>query len=240
VGLRVHVDAVGEDLLDRWYSAAGQTGDTSFDLTVGQVRRDLDVTLTSGAVVLGRAVDRTTGQPIAGVTFELVDVANPLRSHLSRAVRSPDAPPALDGSGAPVEPKASPEPAPSDQPPAQGPGGADVVIGPVPPGVYTLVVHPGSRNSDYLPIERVASTGTDSTGRVELARGERARITVTLARQRMAPRAGTVKVAGPAGEDVDPGVDIPATQSGPVKSAVWPGLFRGFLAPGDGSPGQGS
>jgi hypothetical protein len=232
VGLRAYVEPATEGLLDRWYSAPGQTGDTSFDLTAGQVRGDLDVILTAGALVVGRAVDQQTGQPIAGVTFELVDVDNPLRSHLSRAVRPSGSPPAPDAPGAALEPWASPAPIPSAQPSQGVSGGSDVVVGPVPPGRYALVVHPGSRNRDYLPVELVGGTGIDGTGQVQLAGGERARITVTLARQRTATPAGTVEAGGPVRAGMGRGTDAPVGRSGPVASAGWPGLFRGFLTSG--------
>jgi hypothetical protein len=230
VGLRARVETAGDDLLDRWYSASGRTGDTSFDLTEGQVLGDLDVVLTSSAFVLGRAVDAQTGQPIAGVTFELVDVDNPLRAYLSRVVR-PQAPAAPDLPGTPVQPPASPEPAAS-APPGGSADGTEVVVGPVSPGAYIVVVHAGSGNGDYLPTQVVGRTGVDASGRVELARGERARIVVALARQSKATP-DPVDPPGPGGPGSRPDTDdLGAGPSGAVASAGWPGLFGGFLAPG--------
>jgi hypothetical protein len=233
VGLRARIEAAGDDLLDRWYSASDQAGDTSFDLTKGQVLGDLDVVLTSSASVLGRAVDAQTGQPIAGVTFELVDVDNPLRSFLSRGARPPEDPAAGDPPGAPVQPPASPEPAASD-PPGGSTDGTEVVVGPVAPGAYMVVVHAGGSNSDYLPTEVVGRTGAEPDGRVVLARGERARIVVALARQRtVIPDA--VAPRGPDGAGSGPDAGDPGTgQSSDVASAGWPGLFGGFLESGGG------
>jgi hypothetical protein len=228
-GLRAYVDAATEGLLDRWYTAPGQQGDSTFDLAAGQVRDDLDVALTAGAVVVGRVLDEQSGQAIPGVSIELVDVDNPLRSHLSRAVGSP-------GEESLATP-AGPSGAPSASPGASGPGpappgrdqGAQVTIGPVPPGRYTLVVYPGAANSDYLPVELVASTGLDAAGQIDLARGERARFTVTLARQRTSTQAGPGPGPAQGATAPPPG---PGGHRDPIGSSGWPGLYLGFLAPG--------
>ena len=186
-GLRAYADAAGAGLLSRWYAAPGQKGDTSFDLARGQVRSDLDFALTAGAVARGRILDGQTGEPIGGVSVDLVDVDNPLNSYVSRGVEDPDRTSA---------------------------SATEFVIGPVPPGKYSLIVYPGTGNSDFLPVELVAGSGLDAAGLIDLARGERAQFTLSLARQRM-----------PEGE----GVSQLASQPEPVGSAGWPGLFGGFL-----------
>jgi hypothetical protein len=229
-GLRAFVDAAAEGLLDRWYTAPGQRGDSTFDLVAGQVRGDVDFVLTAGAVVVGKVLDEQTGQAIPGISIELVDVDNPLRSHLSRAVGSPG----VQSLATPAAPSSSPSTSPGASDPGRTPPAldqaAEVAIGPVPPGRYTLVVYPGAENSDYLPVELVASTGLDAAGQIDLARGERARFTVTLARQRTSTQGGP----GPGGaQDGAPPTPAPgAGQPDPVGSSGWPGLFAGFLATG--------
>ena len=180
--LRAYADGTSAGLLNAWYTAPGQVGDTTFDLAAGQVRGDLDFALTAGAVVRGRIQDALTGEPLPDVSLELVQVGNPLNSFLSRPVEEPAASTAQ-------------------------------VIGPVPPGRYSLVVYPGA---DYLPVEVVASTGLDGVGLLDLSRGERAEFTMGLARQE-APVGGNGGGAGSAG------------QPDPV-SGGWPGLFGGFLS----------
>jgi hypothetical protein len=228
-GLRAYADAAAAGLLDRWYTAPGGTGDTTFDLAPGQVRDDLDFALTAGAVVVGRVLDEETGQPIPGVSIELVDVDNPLRSYLSRDVGATGDPSVLaPASGSAGEPAASPGAGGPEATPPPTVAGSEVVIGPVPPGVYTLIVYPGTENSDYLPVELVGSTGLDEAGQIDLARGERAPFTVSLARQRTSAQGGPARSG-------DPGTQQPVGgQPDPVGSAGWPGLFAGFLAAGGG------
>lgn len=231
-GLRAYADAAAEGLLDRWYAAPGQLRDSTFDLAAGQVRSDLDFALTAGAVVVGRVLDAQTGQALPGVSIELVDIDNPLRSHLSRTMGAPgvEAPATRTGpSGAPSASPGAQSPEPS--PPAIGPG-AEVAIGPVPPGRYTLVVYPGTGNSDYLPVELVESTGLDASGQVDLARGERARFTVSLARQRTSTQGGPGQGGAQPGPPAAP--EPVAGRPDPVGSPGWPGLFAGFLATGGG------
>jgi hypothetical protein len=89
-------------------------------------------------------------------------------------------------------------------------------------------VYPGTENSDYLPVELVGSTGLDEAGQIDLARGERAPFTVSLARQRTSAQGGPARSG-------DPGTQQPVGgQPDPVGSAGWPGLFTGFLAAGGG------
>ena len=85
-GLRAYADADAAGLLSTWYTAPGQAGDTSFDLAAGEVRSDLDFALTAGAVAAGRVLDGQTGEPIPGVSVDLVDVDNPLNSYVSRVM----------------------------------------------------------------------------------------------------------------------------------------------------------
>lgn len=227
-GLRAYADAAGAGLLSGWYAGPGQVGDTSFDLDPGQVRSDLDFALTAGAVVVGRILDGETGEPLRGVSVDLVDVDNPLNSYVSRAADEPvgTAAPALDGL------PASPSPSPSSSPgaagsdrtlPAPAPG-EEFEIGPVPPGQYSLIVYPGRENGDYLPVALVASSGLDGPGLLDLSRGERAGFTMSLARQRTSAEGGAAQGgSGPA---------APASgQADRVRSAGWPGLFGGFLVP---------
>jgi hypothetical protein len=229
-GLRAYVDAAAEGLLDRWYTAPGQHGDSTFDLAAGQVRSDLDFALTAGAVVVGRVLDEQTGQAIPGVSIELVDVDNPLRSHLSRAVGSPGGESLGLSAGPSGAPSASPAaPGPEPSPPARDQG-AEVAIGPVPPGRYTLVVYAGAANSNYLPVELVASTGLDAAGQIDLARGERAQVTVTLVRQHTSTQDGPG--LGDAQDGTPPTPEPGAGEPDPVGSSGWPGLFAGFLAIG--------
>ena len=201
-GLRAYADAAGAGLLSRWYAAPGQKGDTSFDLARGQVRSDLDFALTAGAFAFGRILDGQTGQPIGGVSVDLVDVDNPLNSYVSRGVEDPDGTSAV---------------------------ATELVIGPVPPGEYSLIVYPGTENGDYLPVELVARSGLDGAGLIDLARGERAQFTVSLARQRM-PAADGLGDAGAQAEGAASQAPL-AVQPEPSVSAGWPGLFGGFLVP---------
>ena len=90
-GLRAYADAAAAGLLSKWYTAPGQAGDTSFDLAAGEVRSDLDFALTAGAVAVGRVLDGQTGDPIPGVSVDLVDVDNPLNSYVSREFEDPAA-----------------------------------------------------------------------------------------------------------------------------------------------------
>ena len=222
-GLRAYAEAPDVGLLGEWYSAPGQSGDTSFDLAGGQVLSGVDFALTQGALVVGRILDAQTGEPIRGVSVDLGDVGNPLHSYLSRGVEDPPGQtlePAPTSGG--NDPDVTPGPPGSDPAiPARAPA-SEIVIGPVPPGQYALVLYPGSENGDYLPVEIVDSSGLDGPGRLDLSRGERAEFTVSLARQRTTmpegaadDRSGTTASAGPP----DPGV-----------SAGWPGLYSGFLA----------
>jgi hypothetical protein len=176
-------------LLNEWYTTPGQSGDTGFDMAAGQVRSDVDFALTAGALVTGRILDGQTGDPVRGASVDLIDVENPLNSFVSREVEAP------------------------------GTSAADLVIGPVPPGSYSLIIYPGA---EHLPVEIVASTGLDAAGQVHLARGEHAEFSVSLAASGIpAPSAGegTASGSGDVGSPVDP-----------AGSAGWPGLFGGFLA----------
>lgn len=222
-GLRAYADAAGSGLLNRWYTAPGQKGDTSFDLARGQVRSDLDFALTAGAVVLGQILDGQTGEPIPGVSVDLVDVDNPLNSYVSRTIGEPGAASVLAMQPSPVgDPSGTPSPAGSG-PALQRPERAtEFVIGPVPPGEYSLIVYPGTENGMYLPVELVGSSGLDGAGLIDLTRGERAQFTVSLARQRM-PEGDGASDAGDGPEEPGDG------QPDPAGSAGWPGLFGGFL-----------
>ena len=82
-GLRAYAEAGEAGLLSRWYTDPGQ-GRDSFDLARGQVRNDLDFALIAGAVAIGQVLDGQTGDPLPGVTVDLVDVDNPLNSYISR------------------------------------------------------------------------------------------------------------------------------------------------------------
>lgn len=106
---------------------------------------------------------------------------------------------------------------------------SEVVIGPVPPGEYSLIVYPGAENRDYVPVELGGTSGLDGAGLIDLASGERAEFTVSLVRQRMpiAPSPGATSAAT---DDVVSGAPQ-AGQAEPVGSAEWPGLLGGFLAP---------
>ncbi len=224
-GLRAYAEAAEAGLLSRWYTDSGQ-GRDSFDLTRGQVRNDLDFALTAGALAIGRVLDGQTGDPIPGVTVDLVDVDNPLNSYLSRGV---------EARGAAADPSQTPSAAGSGLARPRPGQASEFVIGPVPPAVYSLIVYPGTENGDYLPVELVASTGLDGVGLIDLGRGERAEFTVSLVRQRT-PAGGTgAWVDGPAlGGPEDAPPDSAA-------SAGWPGLFAGFLgADGAGLLGLGA
>ena len=101
-GLRAYADAAAAGLLNAWYVAPGQVGDTSFDLAPGQVRADVDFTLTAGAVAIGQILDAQTGEPLRGASVDLVDVENPLNSYVSRGVEDPDDASAAVATPAPV------------------------------------------------------------------------------------------------------------------------------------------
>ena len=229
-GLRAYADAAAAGLLNAWYAAPGQVGDTSFDLARGQVRADVDFALTAGAVAIGLILDAQTGEPLRGVSVDLVDVENPLNSYVSRGVEAPNAASAVPTTpGSAAEPSETPGAAgsaPAQQPPARP---AEFMIGPVPPGEYSLIVYPGTENDDYVPVELVASTGLDGAGLIDLARGERAQFTVSLARQRM-PSGGGPGTAGAEGGGAGSGEPV-GGQPEPAGSAGWPGLFGGFLVP---------
>ena len=227
-GLRAHADAAEAGLLSRWYTAPGRAGDT-FDLGTGQVRSDVDFALTPGAVAVGRILDGQTGDPISGVSVDLVDVGNPLNSYVSRVIGDPAAS-AAPSQPVPVgDPSAIPSPAGSASAPSRPEQASEVVIGPVPPGVYSLIIYPGGENDDYVPVELVGSSGLDGAGLIALARGERAEFTVSLVRQRVAAGPAPVE-AGPETEGAASQVP-PSSQPEPGGSAGWPGLFGGFLLP---------
>ena len=229
-GLRAYADADAAGLLSKWYTAPGEAGDTSFDLAAGEVRSDLDFALTAGAVAVGRVLDGQTGEPIPGVSVDLVDVDNPLNSYVSRVLGDPItasgdptvASPVGDASAIPVTPGSGSAQSSPDQE-------SEVVIGPVPPGEYSLIVYPGAENGDYVPVELGGTSGLDGAGLIDLARGERAEFTVSLVRQRtsVAPSPGATAAA-------TDGVVAGAPQAGqaePVGSSGWPGIFGGFLVP---------
>ena len=231
-GLRAYADAAAAGLLREWYTAPGQAVDTSFDLVAGEVRSDLDFALTAGAVAVGRVLDGQTGEPIPGVSVELVDVDNPLNSYVSRTIE--------DSSAALADPtQASPAGGPSAVPSRVGSGStpsrreqaSGVVIGPVPPAVYSLIVYPGAENGDYIPVELMGSSGLDGPGLIDLAHGERGEFTVSLVRQRM-PVAPSPDAAGAATDGAAPGSPR-AGQPEPGSSAGWPGLLGGFLSSED-------
>jgi hypothetical protein len=192
-GLRAFADGTDAGLLSQWYGASGPGGGTQFDLAAGEVLDAIDFALTRGAVLMGRVVDGQTGAPIPGASAVLADVDDPRRSFLARVVEDPGAPP-------PTSPA--------------------FTFGPVPPGQYSLIVYPGSRNGDYLPVQWVGSAGFDGAGLVDLHRGERAEVSVRLARQRV-PEQGAADV-GPPAAGGDAGC--------PGPSGGWPGLYGGFLA----------
>jgi hypothetical protein len=226
-GLRAYAEAAEAGLLSRWYTDPGQ-GRDSFDLARGQVRDDLDFVLTAGAVAIGRVLDGQTGDPIPGVSVDLVDVDNPLNSYVSRVVEAPGAVSGARGlPGQVADPSQTPSTPGSGSAQASPGQASEFVIGPVPPGEYSLIVYPGIENGDYLPVELVASTGLDGAGLIDLGRGERAEFTVSLARQR-APAGGG---AGDAAAQVDGGAPRGSrgVPPGPGGSAGWPGLFAGFL-----------
>lgn len=163
-----------------------------FDLAAGEILDAIDFTVTRGALLTGRVIDGQTGVPIPGASAVLVDVDNPRRSFLPRVVEDPGAP--------------------APAPPA-------FTIGPVPPGQYSLIVYPGARNGDYLPVQWVGSVGLDDAGLVDLHRGERAEVSVLLARQQVPEQgAGGLRSSGAGGDPGHPG-----------PSGGWPGLFGGFL-----------
>ena len=219
-GLRAYADGSQVGLLNGWYSAPGADSDTMVGLAPGEVLDGLDFRLTPGAVLVGLIVDTQTGEPVLGASGDLRDLSNPLSAFGSTPVRPPDqsstaglsaggAVPSPDGSGT------APAPQRSALPPA-----SEFRIGPVPPGQYTLVVFPGRENAEYRPVTWVDSTGFDGPATVELAPGEQARITVSLAAQRPPE-------SEPGGSGAADCADGPAA---PAPSAGWPGLSRGFLS----------
>lgn len=221
-GLRAYAQAPDVGLLSRWYSAPGQTGDTSFDLGQGQVLSGVDFALTQGVLVVGRILDAQTGQPIRGVSVDLEEVGNRLHSYLSREVEEPvgQAPAPVAGAN---DPLVTASPTGSDLTAPERASG--LVIGPVPPGEYSVVLYPGSENADYLPVEIVDSSGLDGQGRLQLTRGGRVEFVVSLARQRTSVPGGAAVVRS--------GVSEPVGRPGPGASAGWPGLYSGFLSADD-------
>ncbi len=230
-GLRAYADAAAAGLLGGWYTAPGQSGDSTFDLGSGQELGDVDFALTAGALAFGRVLDAQTGEPISGVSVELVDVGDSLNSYVSQGVDGlggrppePTADPMAPSPGA--EPTATPSVAGPGHPPRPSVPVADLVIGPVPPGEYSVIIYPGSDNADYVPVELAGSSGLDGPGLLDLARAERVEFTVSLARPRMPRAAGAPTArAGPARQV--------GTQPEPPGSAGWPGLFGGFLVAAD-------
>ena len=228
-GLRAYADAAPAGLLSMWYATPGQEGDTSFDLASGEVRSDLDFALTAGAVAVGRILDVQTGDPIPGASVDLVDVDNPLNAYVSREFGDPAASAAPTQPSPVGEPSALPSPAGSGSAQSLAEQASEVVVGPVPPGVYSLIVYPGGENDDYVPVELGGSSGLDGAGLIDLSRGERAEFTVSLVRQRM-PATSVPDASGAATE----GAASQASQAGqaePVGSPEWPGLYGGFLVP---------
>jgi hypothetical protein len=197
-GMRAYADGRDAGLLNQWYSSPGDIGDTSFDLTGGQALTGVDFALTAGAFVTGRILDVQTGESLTGVTVDLLHVGNPLRSFGSRVGVDPDALP-----GSPQR----------------------FVIGPIPPGQYSVVVFPGFDNAEYLPTEWVRSSGFDGPAMLDLAQGETAEVTISLARQK--PLA--YSSSGP--DSGWPGAREDAPRGDGAGSGQWPGLAPGFLGP---------
>jgi hypothetical protein len=209
--LRAYADGAHAGLLNAWYAPPpGSTRRGLFDLAAGQAVDDLDFTLTAGAVVTGTVLDVQTGAPIPGVAVDLLDRGNALRAYGSRSPAGAGVAAGVGDTG--VDPGT----------------GAGFIIGPVPPGSYSVVVLPGSGNADYLPVQWVTSAGLDGPGTLELERGEQVAISLGLARR--TPDPGT-RQPGTVGADVGtrapPGL-VPVPPSG--GSGQWPGLSRGFLA----------
>ena len=229
-GLRAYADAAHAGLLNGWYAGPGQSGDTSFDLAAGQVRSDLDFALIEGCRRRRRILDGETGVPLTGVSVDLVDVGNPLNSYLSRVGMTPGGTCLRGGDG----PGRRATPAASRSPPSLSQCRSEFVIGPVPPGQYSLIVYPGRANRDYLPVAVVGSAGLDGPGLVDLApwRTRRGHDEPGPAGGAASARTAVVGSAATAPPGGDP--------ARPVPSAGWPGLFGGFLAPeGCGLPAAG-
>ena len=194
------------------------------------MRSDLDFALTAGAVAVGRILDVQTGDPIPGASVDLVDVDNPLNSYVSREFGDPAASAAPTQPSPVGDPSAIPSPAGSGSAQSRPEQASEVVIGPVPPGVYSLIVYPGAENGDYVPVELGGSSGLDGAGLIDLARGERAEFTVSLVRQRMPAASVPRRLPGP--RRMGPHRRRPRPgQAEPVGSPGWPGLFGGFLVP---------
>jgi hypothetical protein len=197
-GIRAYADGRDAGLLNQWYSSPGDIGDTSFDLTGGQALTGVDFALTAGAFVTGRILDVQTGESLSGVTVDLLHVGNPLRAFGSRVEVDRDALP-----GSPQR----------------------FVIGPIPPGQYSVVVFPGFDNAEYLPTEWVRSSGFDGPAMLDLAQGETAEVTISLARQKPLAYSSSGPDSGwPGAHEDAPGADG-------AGSGQWPGLAPGFLGP---------
>jgi hypothetical protein len=251
--LRASSDAQG--YVPQWYRRASESQEARLELAGGQVLSGLDLVLTRGAFLTATIVDDRTGNPLAGISAELVSLTNPLLGYLpgsrdtliARAATEflagagaagPAQPPPGAGVGAGPD-AAEPDPAPSNGPGTSGtqePAEATFTIGPAPPGTYRLVVYPGQSNRAYLPVVWGDSQGIDRTGVVRLGPGDRVTAVVRLIRRSPAPAAGS----GQTGLGSSPeAVGEPGTLPVLGNQGGWPGLFAGFLGAGarEGWPG---
>lgn len=87
-----------------------------------------------------------------------------------------------------------------------------LVVGPVPPGEYSVSIDLGVADPGYLPSRWVSDSGTPSTPTIRLTAGEGNRSVISFA----SGDGGSDRAPAPAGSSLAPG---------------WPGLALGFLDP---------
>lgn len=254
----LHAQAPGSGLLEGWHRRPGEDREARLDLRAGDSVVDADITLVRGAFLTVQVVDDGTGDPVPRVSAELVSVSNPILGFLPGSrdrlvVRSgspmlaqdvSDDPEGLGASGGVGAGDVAPHPqvltgaSPAGSHLAEAPPPGELVIGPVPPGEYRLVLYPGYTNARYLPTTWGEPSGIDRTGGIVLAPEERARALVPLVASAPAGPGpagagaqGTVESSCRGDDSAGGSAEPAAAPSGPAirGGPAWPGLASGVL-----------
>jgi hypothetical protein len=225
-GMLLHASSDSRGYVAQWYRRPGESQEARLELVGGQELSGLDLVLTRGAFLTATIVDDRTGNPLTGISAELVSEANPLLGYLPGSRDELIARAATDFL-LPDDPEDSA---------AEEYVQATFTIGPAPPGTYRLVVYPGHSNRAYLPVAWGQSQGIDRTGVVRLEPGERVTAVVRLVRRSPASAADGAPAA-PTRPGSGPGAAGAGSALG--NQGGWPGLFAGFLGTsvGAGWPG---